>query len=165
MIKLETKYSAIRGEHTAQVKILDIDNLLASETEKKSLSVKYQVTTADVLNSAVNVTNSVVNKVDTYAQKTADYVESLKQPTEDNIVILKNSSSTSISGQISSGKLIGKVLGTSTKNSQVTNTQKNTSGWKTYIYNKFLDTVAFLLRHWVWTFVAIILFILYLTLR
>jgi len=150
LIKLEAKYTAVRGEHTVQVKISDIKNLLASETEKKSLSVKYQITSADVLNSAKKVTNSVINIIDTYTAKVADYMENLKQPDENSDIISSSSSSTNIETQSTNTQSGG---------------QMTTTNWKTYSYNLLLDIVAFLLRHWVWTFSSIIIFILYLTLR
>jgi len=179
LIKLETKYTAVRGEHTVQVKILDIDNLLASETEKKSLSVKYQITTIEIMNNVQNVTNNVIDTVDVYAQKAADYVESLKQPTENTATTNNNNFSVSSPSnsttqpktlaQIAQEKLTGQVLGTSTENIRATETQNNiqkdTTSWKTYFHNLFLDILAFLLRRWVWTFIAILLFILYLTLK
>ncbi|MGB8816155.1 MAG: hypothetical protein WCC74_02920 [Minisyncoccia bacterium] len=202
LIKLENKYTAVRGEHTAQVKVLDIvemrettpiklaiENLLASETEKKGISVKYQITTADVLNTAQNVSNNIVNNINTYTENAADYLESLKQPTGDTNVtnttniINNNSPISSVSSSLKNGlqtvqnKLTGKILGTSTKNMQVSSTQnmkvssaensvqQTATSWKTYFYNLFLDILAFLLRHWVWTFVAFLILILYLTLR
>jgi len=150
LIKLEAVYTAVRGEHIVQIKILDIKNLLASETEKKKLSVKYQITSADVLNSAKKVTNSIIDIIDIYTAKAADYVENLKQPVENSDIVSNSSSSTSIETQ-----------STNTQNDE----QITATNWKTYSYNLLLDIVAFLLRHWVWTFSAVILFVLYLTLR
>jgi len=169
LIKLEAKYTAVRGEHIVQVKILDIKNLLASETEKKGLSVKYQITSADVLNSAQKVTNSIINIIDTYTTRAADYVENLKQPAENSDIASDDSSSTSskIAAKIYKKSTEG-VSGTSIE-TQSTDTQNSgqmtTTNWKTYSYNLLLDIVAFLLRHWVWTFSSVIIFILYLTLR
>ena len=175
LIKLESQYLAVRGEHTVYVKILDIaemngnlasklqiENLLASETEKNKLSVKYQITASEIINNAQTVTNSVINTIDTYAQKTADYVESLKQPTSNTATTNTNPTTDS---QISQ-KLTGKVLGISTENPDAkSKVQKTTPSWKTYIYNFFLDILAFTLRHWIWTAIVVILLILYLTLR
>lgn len=167
LIKLETPYLAIKGNHTTQVKILDIGNLLASETEKASLAVKYQVTTSDILNTAGDVVNNVTNVVNNYADNLANYVESLKQPVTDVTTQNTDSSTTKTPAQIAQEKLTGKVLGVSTENlgSTTTSGQKTATNWGIYFYNMFLDALAFIIRHWIWTLVIIVIFVVYLTLR
>jgi len=154
LIKLEAPYTAVGGNHKVQVKILSIkessiSNLLASESEKKSLDVKYEITKEVVLAKAENIANVVVNTANTYADKLANYVESLKTPTE-------NSSSTpnlvSVSSQNSTK---GEVLGTSTKNIPENNKKPFS------FYNSFLDVLIFLIHKWVWVVTVIFLLIIY----
>ncbi|MCX6702174.1 MAG: hypothetical protein NTX96_03215 [Candidatus Zambryskibacteria bacterium] len=147
LIKLETPYTAVAGNHKAQVKILSIkessiDNLLASESEKKSLDVKYEITKEVVLAKAEDVANNVVNTINQYTDKLADYVESLKKPTESANSISKSTSQ-------------GKVLGTSTDN-VLKNDKKPFS-----LYNSFIDVLVFLIHKWVWILAIIFLFIIY----
>ncbi len=167
LIKLETPYLAVRGNHIVYVKVLDIGDLLGSVTEKASLAVKYQVTTSDVLNTASNVVNNITNTVNNYADNLANYVEGLKQPTTD--VTTQNNDSTIVKtpAQIAQEKLTGKVLGVSTENIENASTsiQKTAVGWGTYILNWLLDALAFIIRHWAWTLVIIMIFVVYLTLR
>ncbi len=156
LIKLETPYTAVSGNHSVQVKILEIhsasdasisvSSLQAFESEKKSLNVKYQITTEKVVNTATNIANNVVNTIDKYASNLANTVEDLKTPVENTN-----------QNQVSSSTLKqGAVLGTSTR---AVSTPNNAPGFS--FYNLFLDILAFLLRHWIWTFVISIFLILY----
>jgi len=156
LIKLETPYTAISGNHSVQVKILEIhsnsdasisvDNLQTFVSEKKSLNVKYQITMDTVVTTATNVADSVVNTIDKYASTLADTVEALKTPVED----------TTDSQISSSAPKHGTVLGTSTEAFSAAN---KASGFS--FYNLGVDILAFLIRHWLWTFVALIFFTLF----
>lgn len=156
LIKLETPYTAVSGNHSVQVRITEIhsnsdasisvNNLEALESEKKGLNVKYQITTEVVLDKASDIASIVVNNIDKYASTLADTVEGLKTPVE-------NTTKSQISSQTTKP---GAVLGTSTN---AVTSPKNVSGFS--FYNLFLDVLAFLLRHWIWTFVALIFLVLF----
>ena len=83
LIKLSSAYTAEKGGHTAQAKILDIaevggsnidklsvDNLLAKESEKNSFNVIHQITQQEVINTAKDIANTVADTV----SKTTDSV-------------------------------------------------------------------------------------------
>lgn len=164
LIKLEASYIAVRGTHKAQAKILSIKesqtdstttlsvgNLLASESEKNSFDVKYQITPQTILDQAGDIANTVVNTTNTYANKLANYVDSLKTPTE-NLV------STTTPSLNTKEPLQGEVLGTSTKA-----VIPNKSGFS--FYNTFLSVLSFLIRHWAWVLGVIFLIIVYSMIR
>jgi hypothetical protein len=177
LIKLESKYEAKRGNHISQVKILDIaeiggsilnklstENLLVKETEKNSFKVEYQMTKEEVVKIAGNVASNVIKVIDTQAEKLADYVESLKDKTIDA------SDSSSVSNtpeQIAQEKLTGKVLGISDENTTDTqNEEKDDQTNKKFsFYNMFLDILAFLIRHWIWVLVFIVILVVYLAFK
>jgi len=178
LIKLSATYSAVKGGHTAQVKILDIaevggsnidklsvDNLLAKESEKNGFNVIHQITQQEVINTAKGIvntvadtvsktTNNVVQAIDTQANKLADYVESLKQPAS------QVSSSTGT-------KITGKVLGISTENtSNVRAATKNSQPINGFsITNMLLDALSFIIRHWIWTLIIVIVVVLFISFR
>lgn len=188
LIKLETKYTAVTGSHKAQVKILDIkeiqdsetatlsvDNLLAKETEKKDFSVvEPQLTQEAVLEKVANIANTVVNKGNQYADTLANYMESLKTPTEnspDSAGVLTNVVNTAKnlvpSQNKNQEKVQGEVLGASTEyipdtsnTSDTSNTPNKQKGFS--FYNPLIDIAVFLIHQWVWVLTAILLFILYL---
>ncbi len=182
LIKLSSAYTAEKGGHTAQAKILDIaevggsnidklsvDNLLAKESEKNSFNVIHQITQQEVINTAKDIANtvadtvskttdSVVKTIDTQAEKLATYVESLKTPAE------VSSSDTKTSEQIAKEKTTGKVLGISTENTHsASSTVKNTQSFS--ITNILLDALAFIIRHWVWTLIVVIVIVLIISFR
>jgi len=162
LIKLEAPYTAVGGNHKVQVKILSIkessiSNLLSSESEKKSLDVKYEITKEVVLAKAENIANVVVNTANTYADKLANYVESLKTPTENsssdsNLAFVSSVDKGLVSSQNSTK---GAVLGTSTKNIPENNKKPFS------FYNSFLDVLIFLIHKWVWIVTAVFLLIIY----
>ncbi len=181
LIKLETKYTAVAGDHKAQVKILDIketqgnetttlsvDNLLAKETEKKDFSViKIQLTQEAVLEKVDNIGNNIVNKGNQYADKLANYVESLKTPTEsssDSTGVFTNITNTAknlIPNQNKNQeKVQGEVFGASTENIPAPATKNILQ--KLPFYNPLLDLIIFLIHQWIWVLAVILLFILYL---
>jgi len=177
LIKLQSEYKAVRGNHTSQVKILDIaeiggsilnklstENLLAKETEKNSFKVEYQMTKEEVVKIAGNVASNVIKVIDTQAEKLADYVESLK------VKAIDTSDSSSISKtpeQKAQEKLTGKVLGISDENIGDTQNgdQDNQTNKKFSFYNMFLDILAFLLRHWIWVLIVVVILVVYLAFR
>ncbi|MCX6717716.1 MAG: hypothetical protein NTU76_03515 [Candidatus Taylorbacteria bacterium] len=177
LIKLQSEYKAVRGDHTSQVKILDIveiggsilnklstENLLAKETEKNSLKVEYKITKEEVVKIAGNVASNVIKVIDTQAEKLADYVESLKDKTTETS---ESSSVSKTSEQIAQEKLTGKVLGISDENTTDTQNegQDSQTNKKFSFYNMFLDILAFLLRHWIWVLVVVIILVVYLAFR
>ena len=170
LIKLETKYTATKGEHTAQVKVLDIvetggdivnklsiENLLAKESGKNIFSVKHEVTKEEVINNVKESANNVLKTIDTKAEALAGYLESLKEPVGATLLNIKTSSQTEPT------KSKGKVLGISNKNTsdiQASSTNKNFS-----FHNIFLNSLAFIIRHWIWTMSVVIVFVLYISFR
>ncbi len=169
LIKLETKYIAVKGEHVAQVKILSIDsslnsamklsvdNLLAKETEKKNFSVKHEITKEEVIKTVGDVAVNTVNTIDNQTEKLATYVESLKEPASAKIT-----SSLSDIPSIAK-KTVGKVLGMSTENTD--NTKEDVQQKSFSFYNMFLNIIAYIVRHWVWALVIIVLIVLYISFR
>ena len=182
LIKLSAQYTAIKGGHTAQAKILDIaevggsnidklsiDNLLAKESEKSSFNVIHQITQQEIINTAKDIANtvadtvskttdSIVKTIDTQAEKLATYVESLKTPSE------VSSSDTKTSEQIAKEKINGKVLGISTENTHsASSTVKNAQGFS--ITNILLDALAYIIRHWIWTLIVVIVIVLIISFR
>ncbi len=178
LIKLSATYTAVKGGHTAQAKILDIaevggstidklsvENLLAKDSEKNSFNVVHQITQQEVINTAKDIANtvadtvskttdSVVRTIDTQAEKLATYVESLKQPTYQT----PNNSAKTIS------KTTGKVLGISTENTHsASSTVKNAQGFS--ITNILLDALAFIIRHWIWTLIVVVVIVLIISFR
>jgi len=150
LIKLETPYIATAGNHTIQVKILElnkvqgdtlvpipVNSLLAFESGRNNLSVKYQITKDLVIKEVNNVANTIVNNIDNSTEKLANYVESLKKPVPSKT----------------------QVLGASTHNPQTTTNNTTNSGFS--FLNTSLDALAFLLRHWIWTFVSLVFIILF----
>ena len=185
LIKLSSAYTAIKGGHTAQVKILDIaevggsnidklsvDDLLAKESEKNSFNVVHQITQQEIINTAKDIANtvadtvskttdSVVKTIDTQANKLADYVESLKQPVE---VSLSDSKTLTQTAKV---KITGKVLGISTENtSNVQASIKNSQPINGFsITNMLLDALAFIIRHWIWSLVVVVVIVLFISFR
>ena len=148
---------------------MSVDNLLAKESEKNSFNVIHQITQQEVINTAKDIANtvadtvskttdSVVKTIDTQAEKLATYVESLKTPAE------VSSSDTKTSEQIAKEKTTGKVLGISTENTHsASSTVKNTQSFS--ITNILLDALAFIIRHWVWTLIVVIVIVLIISFR
>jgi len=174
LIKLETNYTAIRGEHTAQIKIIDIaeaggsnvsklsiENLLAKESEKNNFSVKYEITKEEILNKAEDIASNIVEVINTQTEKLATYIESFKQPT--NV----SSSSSEIFSQISQENITGVVLGTSTENIyNIQNDEQDIHINKNpFLRNIFLDMISLLVRYWIWTLVAGVMIVLLAVLR
>ncbi len=181
LIKLSATYTAVKGGHTAQAKILDIaevggsnidklsvDNLLAKESEKNGFNVVHQITQQEVINTAKEIVNtvadtvskttdSVVKNIDTQAEKLATYVESLKTPTEVSSLDSKTPT------QIAQDKITGKVLGISTENTN--NTQNSQQNKSFSIINILLDALAFIIRHWIWTLAVVVVVVLFFTFR
>lgn len=163
LTKLETQYLALAGDHKSQVKIteikeilnkseiiLNINNLLSSESEKKNLSVEQKITKEVVLEKAENVANIIVNTTNKYADSLGDYIESFKKPTKNtkNSLVLKQNNPS------------GEVLGTSTINIK---TKDDEGGFS--FFNFLLDSTAYLVRHWVWVLSSIFIYIIYSMLR
>jgi hypothetical protein len=184
LIKLSSAYTAVKGGHTAQAKILDIaevggssidklsvDNLLAKESEKSSFSVIHQITQQEVINTAKDIANTVadtvskttdnvVKTIDAQAEKLATYVESLKQPTD----FVSTNPTTKTQAQVTQEKTTGKVLGISTENTHsASSTVKNTQSFS--ITNILLDALAFIIRHWIWTLIVVIVIVLIISFR
>ncbi len=173
LIKLETKYMAVRGSHTAQVKMLKIveigggtankfsvENLLARESEKSNFSVKYVITKEEVIKKTEEITNNVVKSIDTQMEKFANYMEGLKEP----VVDLPGSE---ISPVKTIQNSIGKVLGMSTENAdnikKVAEKSQTNKGFS--FSNMVLDISAYIIRHWVWTLIVVIAAVLYISFR
>jgi hypothetical protein len=177
LIKLQSEYKAVRGNHTSQVKILDIaeigvnilnklsiENLLAKESERNSFKVEYQMTKEEVVKIAGNVASNVIKVIDTQAEKLADYVESLKDKAIDTLDSLSVSKTPE---QIAQEKLTGRVLGISDENIGDTQNggQDNQTNKKFSFYNMFLDILAFLIRHWIWVLMVVVMLVVYLAFR
>ena len=175
LIKLETKYTAIRGSHTSQIKILDIaevggstisklsiENLLSKESEKNTFKVEYKITQEDIINTAKDIadkvsktTDTVVQVIDVQAEKLATYVESLKEPTG----LVSTQSTTKTPAQIAQEKAKGKVLGISTENTSTENGSQNSNTFS--ITNTLLDALAFVIRHWIWSTIIVVAIVLF----
>ena len=149
LIKLDSPYEALSGNHTVQVKILDlnevqgnstlplsVNDLLAFESEKSGLNVKYKITKDIILNKVNTIANTIVNSIDKSTENLANLVEDLKKPETPT----------------------SKVLGASTGSPQTTKDNKAGTGFS--FLNTSIDILAFLLRHWIWTFVSLIFLIL-----
>ncbi len=160
LVKLESPYTAVSGNHSVQVKILEVhsssdisismNSLQALESEKKGLNVKYEITNEVIIDKATDIANNVVNTIDKYASNLASTVESMKTPFEKTA---KNQISSQIPKQ-------GVILGTSTK---AIAPSTNTEGFS--FYNLCMDILAFLIRKWIWVCTAILFFILYMTFK
>ena len=181
LIKLTASYIAIKGEHTAQVKILDIaevggsnisklsiENLLAKESEKNSFNVVHQITQEEIIKTAKDIANtvadtvskttdSVVKTINTQAEKLATYVESLKTPAG------VSSSDSKTPEQIAKEKITGKVLGISTEKTDSTQNSQPSKSFS--ITNTLLDALAFIIRHWIWTLAVVVVIVLFFTFK
>ena len=131
------------GNRIVQIKILNIEQV-APKTSMEKVN---------------NIANTVVNKGNQYADTLANYVESLKTPTENSPDSARQDlADTTLS--FDQNKIQGQVLGASTENISVP-TSKNILQ-KLPFYNPLLNLVAFLIHQWIWVLFAILLFILYL---
>lgn len=153
LIKLEAQYKVVAGSHIVQVKILNVNNLLETETEKKDLIATQPATKETSLEQVMSVANKVTDTANHYADTLANYVESFKTPTQNSLdsVVKANT-------LIPNQNLQGEVLGISTKNIPII---KNSASNSPFL-NPIIDLAVFFIKHWVWVLFAILLFILYL---
>jgi hypothetical protein len=106
LIQLEASYTTVEGKHSAQVKIteiketgnvaktLSVGDLLASESSKKSFTVKKIVTPETIIQTIADTAVTAYKTVDTFANDLAEYVESFKKTTTPEVVIPKTKTST-----------------------------------------------------------------------
>ena len=171
LLKLEARYVAKRGAHNAQAKILDIaeidantsdnlsvDNLLSKETEKNNFSVKYVITKEEIINNTNNMINNILNTVNIEAEKAANYVENLKEPSGD----ISSDSVSKTLNSIVQNKIVGKVLGTNIEN---TDNAEKSSGNYFSIKNILLDGLAFVIRNWIWSLIIVVIAVLFISFK
>ena len=213
LIQLEASYTTVEGKHSAQVKIseiketgntakmLSVGDLLAEESSKKSFTVKKIITPETIIQTIADTAVTAYKTVDTYANDLADYVQSFKKPTTQEVVVPETKTDTK-TGDVAlvekktvvdpkTGEFIDQdqlkdivtdstsstnEIITATKTAQekakqsallaggkkspvqevATNTapKTETAGSLSPV-NMLLDTVAFLIRQWVWVLGAI----------
>jgi hypothetical protein len=99
LIQLEASYTTVEGKHSVQVKIseiketgnvaktLSVGDLIASESSKKSFTVKKIITPETIIQTIADTAVTAYKKVDTFAEDLATYVESFKKPATPETVI------------------------------------------------------------------------------
>jgi len=161
---ISTDWIALPGTHNVQVTIdtsLPGDKILVShESDKSTISITRKITADIVGATALNAATSIVVKADDIASVLADQIESFKKPVSpDNTNIGTNSSSgsTGNAGNIatsSSKNTNGSVLGTST--GPMANSGGKSLNRMDSVFNMAMDLLAFLIRHWIWTLVGLV---------
>jgi len=139
------------ADHVIEVKILNIKQIEVKKPIPEVVKTPMEKVT-DTANTVVNTANQLTNQL-------ANYVKSLKTPTESSLdSVNQDLAGTTLS--LDQNKIQGQVLGASTENIPVPATKNILQ--KLPFYNPLLDFIAFLIHHWVWVLSGILLFILYL---
>jgi hypothetical protein len=183
---VSVNWVAVPGTHKIQVKIFtDLPaskNLVSYESEIASVSITRKIDLEVVQATAVKAATAVLAGVDSAANDLADKIESYKKPEAIETSNVSNSSqggtsgksnssgsgvasknTTNKSGSGSSSGRTGSVLGASDVSINSSSTT-NEQTWMTLnlnsFFNRFLDLAAYLVRHWAWTLLAILILIL-----
>ena len=172
---ISSDWTAVPGNHSVQVSIVpNISSsvvLVSVLTDKSSINIVRNISPAAIQGAVYNTATNIVNQTNIAANNLASKVEALKDPNTPQSLF--GDGSVSSGNAVRTGTLAkkpGSVLGTSTKaisvlGSGTVSSKSNVSGDispMTFIYNTFIDLLAFLIRNWIWTIGSIIvLYLLY----
>jgi hypothetical protein len=164
LIDVYADWVANVGSHGVQVKITAIlptnKELVSYESDKSKVSITRKITAEVVQEVTRNTITNIVNKIDEIASSSANKVEGLKKPVAGNSVganiNVTSSGNTGTVKIVSSASQIpkGAVLGTSTR--LVSDSNSNSSGWWARIYNWLIDALVFLIKHWLWVLIGLV---------
>jgi len=172
LIDVSANWVALPGTHKVQVGVsTDLPvgkNLVSYSSDKVDVSITRKIDLEAVQATALNTANDILASVNGVADGLATKIEGYKTPEKNNSAssleggATGSSSGNASNASTSSTKKKGSVLGAST---EATNDSASTSseGMSLNIgsfFNRLLDLAAYLVRNWMWTLLAVMIFLL-----
>jgi len=161
LIEINSPWKATNGRHSVQIRITNINNvstssLISFESDNVNLSINKKITIEDVKNTAEKVALSVVDTIDKYTSVFADKIEDFKKPVSETLFPKTSTNTTSVNSvSKANDKPTGRVLGIDTTYNEGTVKKVGNT-----IYNKILDFLSMIVRHWIFTISIIIILVL-----
>jgi len=160
LINVSATWLAVPGSHNVQV---TIDPVLASSTvlvstvsDKSSMTIIRNIDPVAIQNAVTSGASTVINQTNYIANNLADKVETWKNPATPQSLF-----GNGVKANGSNGSGGGNVSGGATSKPSKISSDGNISP-VTFVYNTFVDLLAFLIRNWKWTIGSmVVLYIIY----
>jgi hypothetical protein len=159
--ELSSDWVADPGTHNVQVKVsaaLPAGKVLVSnETDKSSVTITKKIVPVDIKETVNNTVSTIITKTDYVTNVIADKIETYKRPegsVNSNTRSDQAKNNTTNFLVTSVAPKVGEVLGISTTTISGVSDVKI----KDSIFNRAIDAISFLLRHWLWI-IGVIVFL------
>ncbi len=146
LMEVSYPWHAVLGKHTIKIVLSVPENLLSNESNATALSVVAAPAGTSLITFPTHipaVLNKEIKNVDIFADSMASTVQSFKIKPSSPIL---NQKSSLKKGEVNRSAAVVNAVG---QNSVFQN-----------IYNKTLDCLAFIIHHWAWTIIIILVIIL-----